>query len=208
MEQTNNNLILCKPYLSWSQMNCWLTNPKRYRREYFENLAKLDTKYLQFGKGIAKMIEEGKHKELLPDLPTYAIPEYEIKVKIKDIRVLSYLDSYNPLENVFYEYKTGTQPWDQARVQHHDQLLFYATALKWYNGKIPEYCDLIWIETRVGGMPSDDFWHENDGLVNVTGKIKSFHREFDGREIERMEDLIVRCATEISEAYKLFIQEI
>jgi hypothetical protein len=207
MEQ-EHKIILCKPYLSWSQLNVWLTNPGRYRREYFENLDKLDTKYLRFGKGIAKMIEEGRHKELLPDLPTYQVPEFEIKTKVKDIQVLSYLDSYDPENNVFLEFKTGTQPWDQARVQKHDQLLFYATALKWANGKMPAYCDLVWIETRVGGMPSDDFWHENDGLVNCTGKIKSFHREFDEREVERMEELIVKCATEISEAYLKFIQEI
>jgi len=207
MEQ-ETKIVLCKPYLSWSQMNCWFTNPKRYRREYFENLAKLETKYLAFGKGIAKMIEEGKHKELLPDLIVYPVHEHEIRTRVRDIQVLCYLDSYDPIKNVFREDKTGTQPWDQARVQHHDQLLFYATALKWSTGKMPEYCDLDWIETKVGGMEQDDFWHTNDGLVNCTGVIKSFHREFDEREVERMEDLIVKCATEISEAYINFIKEI
>ena len=49
---------------------------------------------------------------------------------------------------------------------------------------------------------------ENEKIVQVTGNIKSFHREFDEREIEKMEDLIVKSANEISDAYKLFINEI
>ena len=63
-----DKLLLPKPHLSWSQLSCWLSNPNRYFREYFEAGDKLDTKYLRFGKGVAKLIEEGKHKTLLPDL--------------------------------------------------------------------------------------------------------------------------------------------
>jgi hypothetical protein len=73
---------------------------------------------------------------------------------------------------------------------------------------MPEYCDLDWIETKQGAVEMDDFWHENDKIINVTGRIVSFHREFDDREIERMENLIVKCANEISEAYIKFIEEI
>jgi hypothetical protein len=203
-----NKIILPKTYLSWSQMNCWITSPERYRREYFENEPKLDTKYLRFGKGIAKMIEEGKHKELLPDLPVYPRPEFEIRTKVNGVKVLSFLDSYDILRNVFLEYKTGTQPWDQTRVQKHDQLLFYATSLKWKIGKMPKYCDLIWIKTKVGGMPTDDFWHENDNMVNCTGEVISFNREFDEKEITRMEKLTLKVAREISDAYLKFISEI
>lgn len=209
-----SNLILPKNYISWSQMNCWLTNKARFRREYFENSGKLDTKYLRFGKGIAKLIEEGKHKELLPDLIVYDTPEYEIKCEVAGVPILSFLDSYNEIAtpivpaNVFREYKTGTVPWDHVRVQQHDQLTFYATGLKWKKGKMPEYCDLDWIETKLEKVDAGDFWREKEGEINVTGRIIPFHREFDEREVERMEDLIVKSATEISEAYIKFIEEI
>jgi len=206
--QETNKLILPKGYLSWSAMNCWRTNKERFRKEYFECGEKLDTKYLQFGKGIAKMIEEGKHKELLPTLIVDGIHEHEVRVNVQCVPILSYLDLYCPDTKNFREYKTGTQKWDQARVQKHDQLLFYAVALKWKEGYAPKDCDLDWIETRVGGLQVDDFWHENEGLVNVTGKILSFHRVFDPREIERMEKDIIKTANEISEAYKNFIKEI
>jgi len=200
-------MLLPKPHLSWSQMTCWLSNPSRYRKEYFEIGDKLDTKYLRFGKGIAKLIEDGKHKELLPDLEVYDTPEHEIKVEVNGVPVLSYLDSYNSVDNVFFEFKTGKIPWTQAKVQKHDQLLFYATALKWSTGKMPEYCDLVWIETKEGEKEEESGLH-NERQVNTTGKIKSFHREFDNREIERMEELILKVAEEISEAYIKFIEEI
>jgi hypothetical protein len=189
-------------------MNCFLSNPKRFRKEYFEGSPRLDTKYLRFGKGIAKMIEEGKHKQLLPGLPVYKIPEYEIRVNVLGVPILSYLDSYDPDRNVFIEYKTGTQPWDMARVIKHDQLLMYAVALKHLTGKMPQFCDLVWIKTQVGGLEIDDFWHENEGMVNCTGEIISFHREFKDKEIKRMEDKILKTALEISDAYKKFINEI
>lgn len=205
-----DKILLPKKYLSWSQLSCWDTNPTRYRREYFECGRKLDTKYLRFGKNIAKLIEEGKHKELIPDLVVYDSPEFKIETDILGVPVLSFIDSYNSKDNVFYEYKTGIVPWDRQRVIKHGQLVFYATALKHSIGKIPEYCDLVWIETKEGkaDIPVDDFWRENEKMVNLTGRVLNFHREFDEREIEKMENQIVKVAYEISEAYKKFIEEI
>lgn len=207
MEPTPKKLILPKPHISWSQLSCWLSNPARYRKEYFENGDKLNSKYLSYGKNIATMIENGQHKELLPDLETYDSPEYEIHCDVMGVPILSYLDSYNSKENVFYEYKTGKIPWNKAKVQKHDQLTFYATALKWSVSKMPEYCDLIWIQTKDEAIETSDFWREDGKIVNVTGRIISFHREFDEREIERMENLIVRVAWEISDAYVKYLEE-
>lgn len=203
-----DKLLLPKPHLSWSQLSCWLSNPNRYFREYFEAGDKLDTKYLRFGKGVAKLIEEGKHKTLLPDLILYDKPEYEIKTNVLGVPILSYLDTYDSVKNVFREYKTGKLPWTKAKVVKHGQLVFYATALKHSCGKIPEYCDLDWIETKEGTVEVSDFWRENENQINVTGRLMSFHREFDEREIEKMENLIVKVANEISEAYIKFIEEI
>lgn len=203
-----NKLILPKPHLSWSQLNCWLTSPDRFRREYFECGKKIDTKYLRFGKDIAGLIEAGKHKELLPELIVYDVREFEIRTEINGVPILSYLDDYDPVNNVFREKKTGKSPWTQAKVIKHGQLVFYATALKHSIGKTPEYCDLDWIETRDGAVEIDDFWRENEKIVQVTGKIKSFHREFDEREVDKMEELIVKSAQQISRAYRLFLEEI
>ena len=203
-----NKIILPKPHISWSQLTCWQSNPTRYRKEYFECGSKLDPKYLRFGKGIAGMIEEGKHKELLPDLIVYDKPEFEIKTEICGVPILSYIDSYDSVNNVFREYKTGKIPWTKAKVIKHGQLTFYATALKHSMGEMPEYCDLDWIQTKDKTIENDDFWRENEKKVQITGKIVSFHREFDEREIEKMEKLIVKSATEIDKAYRSFLKEI
>lgn len=154
------------------------------------------------------MIEEGKHKELLPDLVVYDTPEFEIKCEVAGVPILSFIDSYDSVSGNFREYKTGKIPWTQAKVQKHDQLTFYATALKWSTGKMPEYCDLDWIETKESKSESDDFWRGSDKILNVTGKVVTFRREFDEREVERMEEVIVKCADQISEAYKKFLEEI
>lgn len=201
-------LLLPKPHLSWSQLSCWISNPARFRKEYFEAGDKLDTKYLRFGKGIAGLIEEGKHTELIPDLVVYDTPEFEIRTEVRGVPILSYLDSYDSVKNVFREYKTGKAPWTQAKVIKHGQLVFYAVALKWSKGITPEYCHLDWIETKEGTTPGTDFWREGEGLIQVTGKVKSFLRPFDEREIIKMEELIVKVANEISEAYVKFIKEI
>lgn len=208
MQNRTNKIILPKPHLSWSQMDCWERNPVRYRKEYFESGHKLDTKYLRFGKGIAKMIEEGKHKDLLPDLVVYDSPEFEINTTVLEVPILSFIDSYDSANNVFREYKTGKNPWTQAKVIKHGQLAFYAVALKHSTGKIPEYCDLDWIETKEGALEVDDFWRENEKQVQVTGKIKSFHKRFSEAEVERMEKRIRKAAEGISKAYQEFIKEI
>lgn len=208
MKNEDNKLILPKKHLSWSQMNCWLSSKDRFRREYFESGHKLDTRFLRFGKGIAELIENGKHTELLPDLIVCDVREYEIRTNVHGIPILSYLDDYDPINNVFREKKTGKIPWTQAKVIKHGQLVYYAVALKHSVGKAPEYCDLDWIQTKEGSVEVDDFWRVNEKTVQVTGYIKSFHREFDEREIEKMEQLIVKCAYEISDAYKAFLAEI
>jgi hypothetical protein len=185
-----------------------VTSPNRFRKEYFECGDKLDTKYLRLGKGIAELIEKDAHKVLLPDLIVYDVREYEIRTNVRGVPLLSYIDDYDPINNVFREKKTGKVPWTQAKVIKHGQLVFYAVALKHSVGKIPAYCDLDWMETKEGVIEVDDFWRENEKIVQVTGRIKSFHREFDEREIEKMEDLIEKSAYEISEAYKAFLAEI
>lgn len=205
---SQSKYLLPKGYLSWSAIDCWMRSPERFRREYFENGKKLDTKYLRFGSGIAQLIEENKHKELLPDLIVYSQPEFKIECEVAGVPMVGKIDTYDPEKNVFREYKTGKNPWDQRKVQKHDQLVVYATLLKCVTGKMPEYCDLDWIETRDGGLEVDDFWRTNEAKINVTGRIVSFHREFDEREIDRMEFVIQKAAEEITEAYKEFISEI
>ncbi len=231
-------LILPKGYLSWSQMYCWLNNKTRYVKEYFEDGARLDTRFLRFGSQFSKMVE--RLGEIMVTVPNRQLAIVELKkeypmdenmelvlmeldidgasefqignsgkegdknpiCKIRGIvPILAFLDKYRP-DSSIGEYKTGLQEWTMARVQKHDQLIYYGVGLKWIGKPLPPYADLHWIETKETQSESTDFWREGDKVIAATGKIKSFHREFDEREYERMEDLIIRVAYEISDAYQ------
>lgn len=194
--EKQNKLILPTGYLSYSQCMMWLQNPARYRSEYFEGQDKLDTKYLRFGKGSAQARERR-------DLKPGEITELKVEVNIKGVPVLSYIDLYDGNRHIFEEDKTGKVAWTQSRVQKHEQLPFYATVLRAKYGKMPLSCTLNWFQTNEN--------NEQGGLQNeieFTGVEKSFIREFDERECDRIEDMIVKVANEISDAYKKFIQEI
>lgn len=200
------NLLLPKSHLSWSALSLWKQSKERFIRQYFANGDSLDTKYLQFGKNIATSIEDGSYIGTLPHLTVYEIPEYEVEVSVNGVPLLSYIDSYDPVNHIFREYKTGKIPWTQSKVQKHGQLLFYAVALRALTGIAPTHCHLDWIETRE--VESDGIWDTNEKKVELTGKILTFYREFDTREVDNMEEDIIRTAHEISEAYKQFISNL
>ncbi len=238
-------LILPKPHLSWSQLNMWVTNRERYKREYFDAAQKLDTRYLRFGKGVAEMVEElcfhlkmvgtrekavdmlaqkwpmtEDMRKVMMELEIEGISEYQIGnsgapddptpiCKVGGIvPILCYLDKYVDKHNAIREYKTGKVEWTKAKVQKHDQLLYYAVGLMETGKPMPLYADLDWIETKETETERVDFWRDGDKIVEVTGRIKSFHREFDEREIERMRELIIRVGWEISDAYQENISQL
>ena len=216
-------------------MTVWVSNPARYRREYFESGKRLDTKYLQFGKGVASLVEElCEIQASLPDkskikalnilkeknnldentfeailyLETEGKSEHKIELEICGVPFLMFIDKLREDTNTFREYKTGKVPWDKAKVQKHEQLVVYALGRRAETGKMPESCDLDWLETSDKADDSGDFWAKVDKKVKLTGKVKSFHREFDARELDKMEEKIVRVATEITIAYQAFLAEI
>lgn len=194
-QEDSNKLLLPCGYCSYSQWKMWLTNPARYKKEYFEGGDKLNTKYLKFGKTAAELREKREVKQS-------EIPELEVKVNVREVPVLSYIDCYDNKEHIFYEDKTGKIAWTDSKVQKHEQLPFYATVLKWKYGTMPEKCILTWFETKDS---------EQSGLCNeieFTGYEKEFTRYFDEREVERIETSIVKVANEISIAYKQYLNNL
>lgn len=215
-------------------MSCWMSNKSRYVKEYFEDGERLDTRYLRFGSAFSKLVEDlcevmkrvpdryqaiqeikkdhpmdENMESVLMELDIEGISEYEINCKIRGIvPIKAYLDKYIERNGAIQEYKTGLQPWTMAKVQKHDQLIVYGVALKHCGKPMPEYADLHWIETVETEQERVDFWRDGDKIISATGKIKTFHREFDEREFERMEDLIIRVAWEISDAYQEHLAQI
>lgn len=201
------SLLLPKKYLSASQMELWEKSPDRYRSEYFEKGKKLRTRYLEFGGYIHKMIEDGTYHEHLPGLRVYSERELRLTAEIRGVPCLSYIDGNDPVEAEFGDYKTGKAAWTQARLQKSEQMLFYAVMLRVRTGKTPTRCGLHWIETYDHEDKEQSFW-QDDKQVKLTGRVLTFYRQFDERELDRMEVKILRVAQEISEAYREFINEL
>ncbi len=228
MEAQYPKIILPKGYISWSQITCWMGSKERYIREYFEDGKKLDTRYLRFGSVFSKLVEDlceimkeiperrgaiyklrekypidDNMEEVLMMLDIEGESEFEINCKVRGIvPIKAYLDKYVHRNGAIQEYKTGLKEWTLAKVQKHDQLTMYGVALKWCGKPLPPYADLHWVETRVSEIEKKDFWHDGEQIIAATGRIKTFHREFDEREFERMEEVIIKVATEISDAYQ------
>lgn len=203
-------VLLPRGYLSWTQLSCWKSSKERYRKEYFEKSSKLDTKYLRYGSVIAKLIEDGDHESILPGLPVYDRREYPFD-EILDhngtqVRIIGKLDGFDEPFGIIGEYKTGKTPWTQAKVQKHDQFLFYAVGVELATSMMPGYGDLHWIET-VDDTPVCTML-KNTNKVSVTGKIETFTRVFDRRELARMREEIVTIALEISQAYIAYLNEL
>jgi hypothetical protein len=199
-----NDLLLPRGYISYSAMQCFKSSKERFKREYFENGDKLNSKYLVFGKGIAKMIEEDKHHELLPDLIVYDLREYEIRVEINGVPVLCYLDDCKSDFTSFRDKKTGKTPWTPQKCQKSEQLLMYACAIRAKHGKMPRTAWIDWVETHDDKKELKGL--HNDSKIEVTGRVESFKRVFDERELDRFEKELLKVAIEISEYYKLWLQ--
>lgn len=203
---TMNNILLPRNYLSSSALDLWIKDPKKFKEKYFEGRDDEGSVYMDFGKAIHKMIEENKHKDLLPGLVVYPVREERRTCMVEGVPVLIIIDTYKPSINVFRDYKTGLAAWTALKVQKHDQLVFYATALTALTGKMPKYAHIDWIETA--RHPVVKMGLHNESKLYATGKIVSFKRIFEQAEIDRMRALIVKCANEISDAYRDWIKEI
>lgn len=197
-----SKIILPKGYISWSQHDKWGKDKTGYGNQYFYGMPGVDTKYLRFGKWFAKEIEEGRHKKYFPDMPVYDKFEHKMEIELDGVKLLSFIDSYHPEEHVFLEYKTGKAPWSLKKVQKHDQLAFYALGLYKLTGKMPEYCDLVWLETaEIDESKMKGLYNiENEGIY-FTGRMEVYRRNFDIRELERIEAEIIKSAEDISKAY-------
>lgn len=201
-------VILPRGYLSYTQWELWKKNKDRYKREYFEKSDKLDTRYLRFGKWFAELIETGRYKHLVPDLLVYPEPEKKLYVELEDgVKILAFIDSYDSTTNLFLEYKTGKVPWTQAKVQRHEQLTFYATLLYIVTGSMPASCKLIWVETKEDKAVYEGLGNDTHGIA-LTGRVYTFTRTFDKREIDRIYKEIITVAHEISDAYKEYLNNL
>lgn len=200
--------LLPRGYLSSSQVELWEKSPERYRKDYFENGPRLDTKYTRFGKEVHGRLEDGTHHDLLPGMTVYPERELKVLVEIRGVPVLSYIDGYDPSDHSFGDYKTAKTPWTPAKLQKSEQMLLYAAVLRKLRGTTPSVCRIHWIGTKEHSDDPDPFWAEVDRKVTLTGETRTLERRFDEREVDRIERKVERVAAEIDAAYREFISSL
>lgn len=209
--------LLPKPYLSYSAINTFLTNPSDFRKRYYENIQLPSTPELNFGKKIGEMVEdiikkkgditEKTYSEYTSDGITVSIPhgniaEQELKFEVDGVPVLGYIDSFLSDKKYIFEMKTGKTPWTQGRVDKHLQLDIYSLGVELITGSVNDECVLVWLETQKRELPQGGRrTHAGAYEIEFTGKVKEFVRTITAREREEAYNTIVRVAQDISEDY-------
>lgn len=157
-----------RPYLSWSQLDCFEHSPMEYIKRYIYGESK-STPAMEFGKRMAEMLEHDTEQEdeelefYRTFLPRYEKHEHEIRTEFAGVPLLGKLDGFNEDGLVIGEYKTGRE-WTAEKVRKHRQLDFYAMLVYKKYGKLPSKIMLHWIPTEINGS----------GKLGATGEIKQF----------------------------------
>ena len=191
---------LPKPYLSWSSLNLWEKSPKQYIKRYFYGEAGFENEAMRFGKEMAERFDSKEdHSDEVINmvatiLPGNGITEYALEVPFLGYGIDLYgkFDLYHPHTRILRERKTGKLEWTQIKAQSHGQLAFYAFMLWVDKKRLPKEIWLDWIETE----------ESEDGVIRLTGSIKSFKVTLTMLDIFKMGARIKRAAKEITVAYE------
>lgn len=195
-----------KDSLSYSSVDLWYKNKPEYRRRYYEGKKSPETRYTLFGKEIHDKIDKDP---TLSHIPRLEGKEHEIRHKIDDVLVRSFIDTFCEERLQFYEYKTGLitadggSRWSIKKVNEHKQLPFYALMIREKYGKYNPDTLLILLETewkkdsfKVGG--TEIILSEELGL---TGRSEIFSRKITDKELEETKEWILKAAEEIKTDY-------
>lgn len=197
-----------KDSLSWSAYSTWKGSKESYRdRYYYETRPNFQTPQTMFGNKIGDYLENN-HKDV-DHVEKYSKPEHRIYVKVDGVKLIGYLDSFDPKQCRFLEYKTshrnkkGQHQWDYVKVAKHRQLDFYSMLIKEKYGKVQNQCKLIYMETEKSNITYKGHVLEsvNYGL-RLTGTVFTFKRSIEDWEREAIKKDIIKVANEIKEDYE------
>lgn len=192
-----------KDYLSFSAVRLWLSNKDGYRKHYYEGAAGIDTVYTRFGKTIAETLESRdftKYPELAK-IPFYSVSEHPLEAYFDGVKVIAYLDLFEPETFSIGEVKTGVKSaWDKVKVRQWDQLPWYSLMVKETYGKVDPRVHLIWLQTE---------FKEQKGMLQnselqLTGKMQIFPRHIVEYERKRIREQIINAAKEIKDDYATY----
>lgn len=192
-------------YLSWTQVQVFEQDPKKYIQKYFyEKEDDYENDFMVFGKKFADALETGEPTGdeimdfVISSMTKYKFREAEKKApfcsKQGEFVLLGKMDTFEDFPHLrFREYKTGGQKWTQSRANLHGQLMHYATLIWLVYKKLPNEIWLDWIPTT----------READGEVRFTGdEPQSFKVKIQLADVLTYLARVTKVAVAIDELYR------
>jgi hypothetical protein len=197
-------LTLPKEHISVSQVQLWEQDPIAYQKKYFIGIPDKPSPFMDFGKQFAKDIEDykaGKQREFnfptqfLETTKLYPYVEYKLEHDFTDFKFLGFIDNMSEDNEIVVDFKTGTAPWTQARLEESLQMQIYSTVI-FYQFQVIPTCFINYWQTRLKGK--EVLW---------TGVNEIYKHTFNFQDMAAAEMRVRRAAKEISEAYDKYLND-
>lgn len=196
-----------------------------YKKRFFHGEDNLNTKAIQFGSLIMELLEFNNTHELVADIPRHPHIEYDLNCMVGNVPINTHPDSVD-IDNTLgvYEYKTALEhrAWNSKMVYKQKQISFYQMCIRELKGTFnPTDNYIVEIPTKRISTTTEDGsdWEivgVKDKYLEVTRDtlpdgtyvpVKKHQRIVTETEIDILKDDVIRVGNEVSEHYKLFLEE-
>ena len=195
-------LTLPKEHISVSQVQLWEQDPIAYQKKYFIGIPDKPSPFMDFGKQFATDIEDYRNgvkrdfnfpNQFLESTFIYPYVEYKLEHDFTTFKFLGFIDNMSEDYEIVVDFKTGSAPWTQARLQQSLQMQIYSTVI-FYQFQVLPTCFINYWQTRLKGK--EVLW------TNVN---EIYRHTFDFKDLAAAEMRVRTAATEISEAYDKYL---
>ena len=197
-------LTLPKEHISVSQVQLWEQDPIAYQKKYFIGIQDKPSPFMDFGKQFATDIEDYRNgvqrdfnfpNQFLETTHIYPYVEYKLEHDFTTFKFLGFIDNMSEDYEIVVDFKTGTAPWTQARLEESLQMQIYSTVI-FYQFQVLPTCFINYWQTRLKGK--EVLW------TNVN---EIYRHTFGFKDLAAAEMRVRRAATEISEAYDKYLND-
>jgi hypothetical protein len=173
-------------------------------KRYFLNIPDAPSPMMEFGKQFASDIEDyvkGEQRDFnfptnfLQDIYLYPHVEYKLEHDFGDFKFIGYIDNASENFGIIRDFKTGTAPWTQDRLENSLQMQAYSLILFKQQTILPT-CFIDYYKTRIKNKSME--W---------TDVHETYQHTFTMQDLAKTEIRIRKAAEEIAEAYELHCNE-
>lgn len=140
--------------LSWSAISAFEYNKKTWAKRYLDGIKDPSSREMEFGSYVGNKLAEDK--DFLPQIIRHDTMEYKFHVKIHDIELVGYADTFDSTTcKKLGEYKTAKigSGWTNKKVDNHGQITMYCL-MNFIQNKVPPEeveIELTWMPTQENG---------------------------------------------------------